>query len=76
MYEFPIEKRIWLRTTNGLERINKEINRRACVASIFPNSESCQRLVLDQQAIDAFIGGAAVTSAVVGGFKTAPESIF
>jgi hypothetical protein len=65
-----------LRTTNGLERINKEINGRACVASIFPNSESCLRLVPDQQAIDAFIGGAAVTSAGVGGFKTTPESIF
>lgn len=45
VYEFPIEHRIRLRTTNGLERINKEIKRRTRVASIFPNSESCLRLV-------------------------------
>lgn len=34
-----------LRTTNGLERINREIKRRTRVASIFPNSDSCLRLV-------------------------------
>jgi putative transposase len=45
VYEFPMEHRIRLRTTNGLERINKEIKRRTRVASIFPNSGSCLRLV-------------------------------
>jgi transposase-like protein len=34
-----------LRTTNGLERINRELRRRTGVASIFPNPDSCLRLV-------------------------------
>ena len=34
-----------LRTTNGLERINRAIKRRTRVASIFPNTDSCLRLV-------------------------------
>ena len=34
-----------LRTTNGLERINREIKRRTRVASIFPDAASCLRLV-------------------------------
>jgi transposase-like protein len=34
-----------LRTTNGLERINREIKRRTRVASIFPNTDSCLRFV-------------------------------
>jgi len=34
-----------LRTTNGLERLNKEIRRRTRVASLFPNEASCLRLV-------------------------------
>lgn len=34
-----------LRTTHGLERINREIKRRTRVASIFPNTDSCLRLV-------------------------------
>ena len=37
--------RVRLRTTNGLERINREIKRRTRVASIFPNAASCLRLV-------------------------------
>ena len=31
--------------TNGLERINRELKRRTRVASIFPGSASCLRLV-------------------------------
>ena len=31
--------------TNGLERINRELKRRTRVASIFPSSASCLRLV-------------------------------
>ena len=38
-------QRVRLRTTNGLERINREIKRRTRVASIFPNTASCLRLV-------------------------------
>ena len=34
-----------LRTTNGLERVNKEIKRRTRVATLFPNEESILRLV-------------------------------
>jgi len=34
-----------LRTTNGLERLNKEIRRRTRVATLFPNEASCLRLV-------------------------------
>ena len=33
-----------LRTTNGLERLNREIKRRTRVASIFPNEASLLRL--------------------------------
>ena len=34
-----------IRTTNGVERPNKEIKRRTRVATLFPNSASCLRLV-------------------------------
>jgi transposase-like protein len=34
-----------LRTTNGLERLNKEIRRRTRVATLFPNEASLHRLV-------------------------------
>ena len=34
-----------LRTVNMLERLNKEIKRRTRVATIFPNTDSCLRLV-------------------------------
>ena len=34
-----------MRTTNGLERLNKELKRRTRVATLFPNSGSCLRLV-------------------------------
>ena len=42
---FPLEHRRMIRTTNALERINREIRRRTRVASIFPNEASCLRLV-------------------------------
>jgi len=42
---FPASHRQRLRTTNGLERINEEIKRRTRVIRIFPNRESCLRLV-------------------------------
>lgn len=34
-----------LRTTNALERVNKEIKRRTRVATLFPSDTSCERLV-------------------------------
>jgi transposase-like protein len=45
VFNFPQGHRVRLRTTNGLERINREIKRRTRVASIFPNTASCLRLV-------------------------------
>ena len=45
VFKFPQAHRVRLRTTNGLERINREIKRRTRVASIFPNTASCLRLV-------------------------------
>jgi len=42
---FPEAHRRLLRTTNGVERVNREIKRRTQVASIFPNEASCLRLV-------------------------------
>lgn len=42
---FPAVHRIRIRTTNGLERLNEEIKRRSRVVRIFPNRESCLRLV-------------------------------
>jgi transposase-like protein len=45
VFAFPASQRVRLRTTNGLERINREIKRRTRVASIFPNPASCLRLV-------------------------------
>jgi len=45
VFDFPAEHRRRLRTTNGVERLNKEIRRRTRVASIFPNEASCLRLV-------------------------------
>ncbi len=44
-FDLPNAQRMRLRTTNGLERINRELKRRTRVASIFPNTASCLRLV-------------------------------
>jgi transposase-like protein len=43
--ELPAAHRCKLRTTNMLERINKEIKRRTRVASLFPNEQAALRLV-------------------------------
>lgn len=42
---FPEEHRKKIRTSNVLERVNKEILRRTRVATLFPNEDSCLRLV-------------------------------
>jgi putative transposase len=44
-FDFPIEHRKSIRTTNSLERINKEIRRRTRVVGVFPNEASCLRLI-------------------------------
>ncbi|MBT8334624.1 MAG: IS256 family transposase [Deltaproteobacteria bacterium] len=43
--DLPQAHRRRLRTVNMLERLNKEIKRRTRVATIFPNTASCLRLV-------------------------------
>jgi len=45
VFAFPAAFRKLLRTTNGVERLHREVRRRARVVSIFPNSASCLRLV-------------------------------
>ncbi len=45
VFEFPLEHRRTIRTTNSLERINKEIRRRTRVVGVFPNEASCLRLI-------------------------------
>lgn len=45
VFEFPLEHRHLIQTTNSLERINKEIRRRTRVVGVFPNEASCLRLV-------------------------------
>jgi len=44
-YQFPREHQRRLRTSNGIERVNREIKRRTRVAVLFPNAESALRLV-------------------------------
>ncbi len=45
VFAFPEPHRRLLRTTNGVERLNREVKRRTRVASLFPNEASCLRLV-------------------------------
>jgi transposase-like protein len=45
VFDFALEHRRSIRTTNSLERINKEIRRRTRVVGVFPNETSCLRLV-------------------------------
>ncbi len=45
VFQFPLEHRKKLRTSNGIERVNKEIKRRTRVAVLFPNPASALRLV-------------------------------
>jgi len=43
--DFPKPHRKRIRTTNLLERLNREIKRRADVVQIFPNQQACERLI-------------------------------
>ena len=45
VFAFPVEHQRRLRTTNGVERLNREIDRRTTVVSIFPNEAACLRLI-------------------------------
>ena len=42
---FPEQHRVKLHSTNPLERLNKEVKRRAEVVGIFPNEDSITRLI-------------------------------
>jgi transposase-like protein len=43
--QLPRAHRRYLRTTNMLERLNREVRRRTAVATLFPNEASLLRLV-------------------------------
>lgn len=45
VYAFPAQFRIYLRTVNLLENVNRQIKRRTRIACIFPNTASCVRLI-------------------------------
>ena len=45
IFNFPREHWVKIRTNNNAERVNREIKRRTRVASIFPNTASCERLI-------------------------------
>lgn len=45
VFDFPLEHRRSIRTSNSVERVNKEIRRRTKVIGVFPNEESCLRLI-------------------------------
>lgn len=44
-YQFPEKHRKKIRTSNGIERVNREVKRRTRVAVLFPNDPSALRLV-------------------------------
>ncbi len=45
LYRFPRQHHKHLKSTNMLERLNEEIERRTLVVRIFPNAQSCLRLI-------------------------------
>ena len=44
-FSFPALHRRFLRTNHAAERLNREIRRRTRVVGIFPNTDSCLRLI-------------------------------
>ena len=45
VYQLPVWQRRGMKSTNMLERYNQELKRRTRVVRIFPNQESCLRLI-------------------------------
>ncbi|MCP3914488.1 MAG: IS256 family transposase, partial [bacterium] len=46
VFALPVHQRRRMRTSNMLERLNRELKRRTRVATLFPNEASLLRLVL------------------------------
>lgn len=44
-FQFPEEHRRRIRTSNIMERLNKENRRRTRIVGVFPNTASCERLI-------------------------------
>jgi transposase-like protein len=61
VFKLPSKHQKKLRTSNMAERVNKEIRRRTKVVGIFPNSQSCLRLITSilLEISDDWITGAA-----------------
>lgn len=59
VYALPPSHRRRMKSTNALERLNKELKRRTRVIGIFPNRDSCLRLVtaLCQETSEAWVTG-------------------
>jgi putative transposase len=45
VFSFPSPPRRLIRTTNGIERLNRGVKRHTRVVGIFPNGAACLRLV-------------------------------
>ena len=45
IFSFPRDHWRIIRTTNSLERLSQEIKRRTRVVRVFPNEQSCLRLI-------------------------------
>jgi len=45
VFSFPRDHQRRLRTSNQLERLSQEIKRRTRVVRVFPNEQSCLRLI-------------------------------
>ncbi len=58
-FAFPEKHQRRIRTSNVLERLNKEIRRRTKVVGVFPSTESCERLIsaLLMEKSDEWISG-------------------
>jgi len=76
-FQFPAVHHRRIRTVNGLERLNQEIARRTRIARLFPNIESCLRLVsaVLAEINDDWMAGRMYLSKVVANPES-PESQF
>jgi len=75
VFSFPVEHRRLIRTTNSLERLNREIRRRTRVVSIFPSEASCLRLIsaILMETSDEWEGGKIYLTLKSENLKDLPE---